>query len=148
MHETINPVQNIFSKSFIFNHRFHSTFPNNQPSNTFFLQLSTNNGIPFHILLEFILPKYNSTLGHIRIFASHMSVPETTINKDCSIIFSKPNIWMSWYCANILSISIPPFKQFLTKPYFWFCVLTPDFSHILTTRFRGFNISHLSLPFP
>ncbi len=71
------------------------------------------------------------------MFASFVSVPETSIYEDYSFVFRQNDIRFAWKFADIDSIAISSAKQFFSYKNFRFGILGTNLSHTMMALFIG-----------
>jgi len=75
------------------------------------------------IVRDFILPEFRVGLGNGSIFATFVMMPETPVDEDDRLGFSKDNIGLTWKIGTVNTIPVSPCIQGLSYLYLGLGVL-------------------------
>ena len=119
----------------ILSHGTDGTLPNYQTANILLFQLSLYSAIPLYILLKLGVPKVHPTFRLVSKVATRMPMPKAPMNKNCSPIFSQPEVRMPRNQGAVSSESKSLCKQQFPNIKFWSGILTFDGRHIPASVF-------------
>lgn len=112
---------------------FQFTFPNCDDVPSHFFQLLLIVLITFSVSVELLLPVINIGFWHLGILTPFMQMPETSMNKNNSIIFRQDNIRTSRVSPIIFSKPKSSWEEITSNKNLRFGVLSPNPWHDITS---------------
>ena len=98
--------------------------------------------VAFLVAVNLLLPEFGVCLGHYKVFATLVAVPETAVDEDDGAVFAQHYVGGAGQALDIYAVAVAVGVQVTSHNQFWFCVLALDARHALVPLFFCHSVCH------
>ena len=107
-------------------------------------QLDTFFYVSLAVAVNLLLPEFGVCLGHYKVLASFVAVPEATVDKDDGAVFAQYNIGCAGQEFDIYPVAVTVGVQITAHNHLWLGVLALDARHALAPLFYCHSVCHVA----
>ena len=105
-------------------------------------QLDALFDVAFLVAVNFSLPELAVALGHYKVFATFVPVPEAAVDEDDCLVFAQYYVGGAGQTLDVYAVAVAMSVQVTSHNQFWFCVLALDARHALVPLFFCHPVCH------
>ena len=105
-------------------------------------QLDAFFNVALFVAFYFLFPEWGVALGHYKVLASFVTVPETAVDEDDCLVFAQYNVGGTGQALDVYAVAVAMGVQVTSHNQFWFCVLALDARHALVPLFCCHPVCH------
>ena len=105
-------------------------------------QLDAFFDIALFVALYFLFPERGVALGHYKVFAAFVTVPEATVNEDDCLVLVQHYVWGAGQALDIYAVAVAVGMQVTAHNQLGLGVLALDARHALVPLFFCHLICH------
>ena len=121
---------------------FELTLPNDDCVPTEVAQLDAFLDIALFVALYFLFPEWGVALGHYKVLAAFVPVPEAAVNEDDGAVLAQHYVGGAGQALDVYAVAVAMGVQVTSHNQFWFCVLALDARHALVPLFFCHPVCH------
>ena len=105
-------------------------------------QLDACFDIALFVAFYFLFPERGVALGHYKVTAAFVPVPEAAVDEDDGAVFAQHYVGGAGQAFDIYAVTVAVGVQVTSHNQFWFCVLALDARHALVPLFFCHSVCH------
>ena len=118
------------------------TLPNDDCVPTEVAQLDAFLDIALFVALYFLFPELGVALGHDKVAATFVSVPEAAVDEDDGAVFAQDNVGCTGQMLDVYAVAVAMCMQITAHNHLGLCVLALDARHALVPLFFCHPVCH------
>ena len=105
-------------------------------------QLDAFFDIALFVAFYFLFPERGVALGHYKVLASFVTVPEAAVDEDDGAVLAQHYVGGAGQALDVYAVAVAMGVQVTSHNQFWFCVLALDARHALVPLFFCHPVCH------
>ena len=105
-------------------------------------QLDALFDVAFLVAVNFSLPELAIVLGHYKVFAAFVPVPEATIDEDDCLVFAQYNVGGAGQVFDVYAVAVAVGVEITAHNQLGFGVLALDVRHASVPLLSGHSVCH------
>ena len=105
-------------------------------------QLDAFFDVALFVAFYFLLPEFGVCLGHYKVFAAFVTVPEASVDKDDCLVFAQYYVGGAWQALDIYAVAVAMGMKVTAHNQLGFGVLALDARHALVPLLFAHSVCH------
>ena len=98
--------------------------------------------VALFVAFYFLFPEWGVALGHYKVFAAFVTVPETAVDEDDCLVLAQHYVGGAGQAFDIYAVAVAMGMEVTAHNQFWFCILALDARHALVPLLCGHSVCH------
>ena len=100
--------------------------------------------VALFVAFYLLFPKCGVALGHYKVLASFVAVPEASVDEYYGAVFAQYNIGCAGQAFDIYPVAVAVGVQIISHDQLGLCVLALDACHAAMSLFLGHSVCHIA----
>ena len=105
-------------------------------------QLDAFFDIALFVAFYFLFPEWGVALGHYKVFAALVAVPEAAVDEDDCLVLAQYNVWGAGQALDIYAVAVAMGMEVTAHNQLGLGVLALDARHALVSLFLSHPVCH------
>ena len=105
-------------------------------------QLDAFFDVALFVAFYFLSPKWDVALGHYKVFATLVAVPEAAVDEDDCLVFAQYYVWGAGHALDVYAVAVAMGMEVTAHNQLGFGVLALDARHALVPLLCGHSVRH------
>ena len=105
-------------------------------------QLDAFFDIALFVAFYFLFPEWGVALGHYKVFAAFVTVPEAAVDEDDCLVLAQYYVGGAGQALDVYAVAVAMGMEVTAHNQFRFCILALDARHALVPLLCGHSVCH------